>query len=173
MVETLKGFVSIYDGLSSFPEIFLPISTLLLEILENPNIPDLLKDNLRDVIDLIREKVDELHMLRRPLQMRKQKPVPIKLLNPKFEEKYVLILKTIVRYRELRAKSERSLCPLQGSLKQLESNFSMNWMILQAKGIFANSCPSEGYKAVLDYSAGGIYLACEPLYNCSLRNFLR
>ncbi|XP_020093914.1 nucleolar protein 14 [Ananas comosus] len=89
VVETLKGFVSIYDGLSSFPEIFLPISTLLLEILENPNIPDLLKDNLRDVIDLIREKVDELHMLRRPLQMRKQKPVPIKLLNPKFEENYV------------------------------------------------------------------------------------
>ena len=46
-----------------------------------------LRDKIKDVAELIKLKVDEHHTLRRPLQMRKQKPVPIKLLNPKFEEK--------------------------------------------------------------------------------------
>lgn len=49
--------------------------------------PNALQDKVKDVAELIKSKVDEHHTLRRPLQIRKQKPVPIKLLNPKFEEK--------------------------------------------------------------------------------------
>lgn len=89
--ETLKGFIIIYEGFSSFAEIFSPISNLLHEVLQNPNLPGLLRDKMQDVLDLIKKKTDEHHMFRKPLQMRKQKPVPIKLLNPKFEEKYVLL----------------------------------------------------------------------------------
>lgn len=87
----LKGFVRIYEKLSSFPEIFLPISDLLHEMLQKANLPSLLQGNVRDVIDLIKTKSDEHQMLRQPLQMRKQKPVPIKLLNPKFEERYLFL----------------------------------------------------------------------------------
>jgi len=86
-VETLQGYINAYDNLSSFPEIFLPILRLLLEIAEQKNMPNALRDKIKDVAELIKLKVDEHHTLRRPLQMRKQKPVPIKLLNPKFEEK--------------------------------------------------------------------------------------
>lgn len=86
-VETLQGYINIYEGLSSFPEMFLPILRLLLEIAEQKNMPNALQDKIKDAAELIKLKVDEHHSLRRPLQMRKQKPVPIKLLNPKFEEK--------------------------------------------------------------------------------------
>ena len=88
VIETLRGYVNVYEGLSSFPEIFLPILGLLREIVAQKNMPNTLRDKFRDVADLIKTKVDDCHTLRRPLQMRKQKPVPIKLLNPKFEEKY-------------------------------------------------------------------------------------
>ncbi|KEH42220.1 putative nucleolar protein [Medicago truncatula] len=88
-VETLQGYINAYDNLSSFPEIFLPILRLLLEIAEQKNMPNALRDKIKDVAELIKLKVDEHHTLRRPLQMRKQKLVPIKLLNPKFEENYV------------------------------------------------------------------------------------
>lgn len=49
--------------------------------------PTALQDKVKDVAELIKLKADEHHALRRPLKMRKQKPVPIRLLNPKFEEK--------------------------------------------------------------------------------------
>ncbi|XP_019443703.1 PREDICTED: nucleolar protein 14 [Lupinus angustifolius] len=89
VVETLQGYITVYEGLSSFPEIFSPILRLLLEIAGNENIPNALRDKIKDVAELVRLKVDEHHTLRRPLQMRKRKPVPIRLLNPKFEENYV------------------------------------------------------------------------------------
>ncbi|XP_010932890.2 uncharacterized protein [Elaeis guineensis] len=89
VAETLKGFINIYEELSSFPEIFLPISALLHELLQKAKLPGMLRGNMEDIIDLIKKKTDEHHVLRQPLQMRKQKPVPIKLLNPKFEENFV------------------------------------------------------------------------------------
>lgn len=87
VVETLQGYVDIYKDLSSFPEIFLPILRILNELEEQKNMPNALRDKIKNVAEIIKLKVDELHSSRRPLQMRKQKPVPIKLLNPKFEEK--------------------------------------------------------------------------------------
>ncbi|GMJ03745.1 hypothetical protein like AT1G69070 [Hibiscus trionum] len=89
VIETLRGFVEIYDGLSSFPEIFLPVATLLQEVSQQKHMPDALKDKFNDVSQLITKKARETHTLRRPLQLRKQKPVPIKLVNPKFEENFV------------------------------------------------------------------------------------
>ncbi|KAK8486391.1 hypothetical protein V6N13_005204 [Hibiscus sabdariffa] len=89
VIETLRGFVEIYDGLSSFPEIFLPVATLLQELSQQKHMPDALKDKFNDVSQLIKKKAREIHTLRRPLQLRKQKPVPIKLVNPKFEENFV------------------------------------------------------------------------------------
>ncbi|XP_021910283.1 nucleolar protein 14 isoform X2 [Carica papaya] len=89
VIETLRGFAETYEGLSSFPEIFLPISTLLLEVTQQENMPQTLQVKLKDVAQLIEKKAGEHHMLRQPLQMRKQKPVPIKLVNPKFEENFV------------------------------------------------------------------------------------
>ncbi|XP_058211632.1 uncharacterized protein LOC131323810 [Rhododendron vialii] len=53
------------------------------------HMPYALGDNIRYVFQLIEKKVQEHHMLHRLLQMQKQKPVPIKLLNPKFEETFV------------------------------------------------------------------------------------
>lgn len=87
LVETLKGYADVYGRLSSFPEIFLPISTLLLEVAEQENFPGALQEKFKDVAQLIETKIDNHHTLRQPLQMRKQKPVPIKMLTPKFEEK--------------------------------------------------------------------------------------
>lgn len=87
MVETLREYVSVYEGLSSFPEIFLPISVLLREVAQQENMVGPLQDRLKDAAQLITTKVSERHMSRQPLKMRRQKPVPIKMLNPKFEEK--------------------------------------------------------------------------------------
>lgn len=89
VVETLIGFVNTYEGFKSFTEIFSPISTLLLEVVKHKFLPDTIRDKFKDVAALIKAKADEHQMLRQPLQMRKKKPVPIRLLNPKFEEIYV------------------------------------------------------------------------------------
>ncbi|XAR55941.1 hypothetical protein NMG60_11036192 [Bertholletia excelsa] len=89
VIETLQGFVSVYERFNSFPEIFLPISKLLPGLAEQENMPSVLQEKIRDVSQLIEKKAQEHHMLRRPLQLRKQKPRPIKLLNPKFEENFV------------------------------------------------------------------------------------
>ncbi|KAI3693885.1 hypothetical protein L1987_76840 [Smallanthus sonchifolius] len=89
VVDTLQGYVYIYEEFKSFPEIFLPISNLLTELAGQDHMPDALKDKIKDTVQLINKKADEHHMSRLPLQMRKQKPVPIKLLNPKFEENFV------------------------------------------------------------------------------------
>ena len=90
VVETLKGFVNIYGELKAFPEIFLPISALLVEVSDQQYMPGSLREKLRDMVEIRKKKTEEYHELRQPLQMRKQKPVAIKLLNPKFEEKYYL-----------------------------------------------------------------------------------
>lgn len=87
VVDTLQGYVNIYEEFKSYPEIFLPFSNLLRELAAQDQIPNALKDKIEATVQLITKKVDERYTLRRPLQMRKQKPVPIKLLNPKFEEK--------------------------------------------------------------------------------------
>lgn len=89
VIETLRGFVDIYGGLNSFPEIFLPLATLLLDLAQQENMPAALQEKFKDAAEVIKKKVDEHHTVRWPLQMRKKKPVPIKLLNPKFEENFV------------------------------------------------------------------------------------
>ncbi|KAJ6718589.1 NOP14 [Salix purpurea] len=89
MVETLRGFVDIYKELSSFPEIFSPISMLLLEVAQQDNMPATLQDKFKDVAELINKQANEHRETRKPLQMHKKKPVPIKLLAPKFEENFV------------------------------------------------------------------------------------
>jgi nucleolar protein 14 len=82
------GYAHIYEDLSAFPEIFQPASFLLHTILDECKIPSHLMDNLQEVVDFIKKKTAEHHTLRQPLQMRKKKPEPIRLLNPKYEEKY-------------------------------------------------------------------------------------
>ncbi|KAL6186725.1 hypothetical protein ACLB2K_042844 [Fragaria x ananassa] len=89
LIETLRGYVNIYEGFSSFPEIFLPISILVLELSEQENMPSALTDKFKEVAQLIKTKADKHCSQRQPLQMRKQKPVAIKMLNPKFEENFV------------------------------------------------------------------------------------
>lgn len=89
VAECLRGFVIIHEGLSSFPEIFLPISSLLQEILDRSELPGSLQDIFHEVIDLIKKRSDEHYASREPLRMRKKKPEPIKQLNPKFEENYI------------------------------------------------------------------------------------
>ncbi|XP_038885470.1 nucleolar protein 14 isoform X2 [Benincasa hispida] len=89
VTETLYGFVNIYGQLKTFPEIFLPISTILHELAQQENMPDVLQDKFRKVAKAIEAKTEEHYTGRQPLRMRKQKAVPIKLLNPKFEENFV------------------------------------------------------------------------------------
>nr|XP_043626286.1 nucleolar protein 14 isoform X2 [Erigeron canadensis] len=89
VVDTLQGYANIYEEFKSFPEIFLPSSKLLVQLAGQDHMHVVLQDKMKATIQLIEKKADEHHMLRRPLQMRKQKPVPIKLLNPKFEENFV------------------------------------------------------------------------------------
>lgn len=89
VMETLRGFVDIYGGLNSFPELFLPLARLLLDLAQQENMPAALQEKFKDAAEVIKKKVDEHHMVRRPLQMHKKNPVPIKLLNPKFEENFV------------------------------------------------------------------------------------
>lgn len=89
VAETLLGFVDIYQGFNSFPETFVPIIKLLRKLAEQDYIPEKLQSKFSDVAQAIEKKVDEQHAARQQLQMRKKKPVPIKMLNPKFEENFV------------------------------------------------------------------------------------
>ncbi|XP_021654756.2 uncharacterized protein LOC110645812 isoform X2 [Hevea brasiliensis] len=88
VIETLQGYVDVYEGLNSFPEIFLPISTLLLQVAKQEHLPAALQDKYKNVAELIKKKAEQ-YTQRLPLQMRKKKPLPIKLLTPKFEENFV------------------------------------------------------------------------------------
>ncbi|KAF2598592.1 hypothetical protein F2Q68_00008634 [Brassica cretica] len=88
VVETLRGFVEINGGLSSFPEIFMPISALLHQVGNQEKIPQTLREKLVDAAQLIEKKTEEHHKQRKPLAMRKQKPVAIRMVNPKFEENF-------------------------------------------------------------------------------------
>ncbi|CAI9775189.1 unnamed protein product [Fraxinus pennsylvanica] len=87
IIETLKGFVNIYEGFKSFPEIFLPVSKLLSELAKQDHLPDALLVQIKDVAQLIEKKAQEYHLLRQPLRMRK--PKIIKTEVPKFEENFV------------------------------------------------------------------------------------
>lgn len=87
VLETLQGFVDVYKELISFPEIFTPISKLLYKLAGENHIPEALREKMKDVSEFIDTKCQEHHMLRQPLKMRKKKPVPIRMVNPKFEEK--------------------------------------------------------------------------------------
>lgn len=98
VTETLDGFVNIYGHLKSFPEIFLPISTILHELAKQENMPVELQDKFRKVAKAIEAKTEEHYIGREPLRMRKQKAVPIKLLNPKFEEKYFLFFYSFFKF---------------------------------------------------------------------------
>uniref|UniRef100_A0ACD5V2I2 Uncharacterized protein n=1 Tax=Avena sativa TaxID=4498 RepID=A0ACD5V2I2_AVESA len=89
VAECLKGFVIIHEDIRSFPEIFMPISSLLQQIMEKSHLPAPLREISHEVIDFIKKRSDEHYASRDPLQMRKQKPEPIKQLNPKFEENYI------------------------------------------------------------------------------------
>ncbi|KHM99344.1 Nucleolar protein 14 [Glycine soja] len=132
VVETLQGYVNVYEGLSSFPEMFLPIFKLLNEIAEQKNMPNALRDKIKDVAELIKLKVDEHHTLRRPLQMRKQKPVPIKLLNPKFEENYVKgrDYDPDREQAELRKLKKQLKCEAKGAARELRKD---NYFLLEVK----------------------------------------
>ncbi|KAI3856548.1 hypothetical protein MKX03_028390 [Papaver bracteatum] len=88
-MDILRGFVQVYDEYNSFPELFMPISTLLNEVSKQNHIPDELQEKINDVTKLIEKNVAEHHSLRQPLQLRKKRLEPIKMLNPKFEDNFV------------------------------------------------------------------------------------
>ena len=85
IIRNLKGFVDIYEGFKSFPEIFLPMAKILHGLAEEDLIPDALKKEFKDVAQLIETKSEEYQSLRLPLRIRKQKV--IKTAIPKFEDK--------------------------------------------------------------------------------------
>lgn len=87
IIATLKGFINIYDGFKSFPEIFSPVSKLLLQLAEQDHIPDALKVEIKDAIQHVKNKSQETYLLRQPLRWRKQKIIKTEV--PKFEENFV------------------------------------------------------------------------------------
>ncbi|KAK8961693.1 hypothetical protein KSP40_PGU014527 [Platanthera guangdongensis] len=88
-MKSLIEFINLYQGLVAFPEIFLPIESLLHQVLQGPKLPKILRSNIEEITAMIRKKSLELQSSRRPLEMRKRRPEPIKLLTPKFEENFV------------------------------------------------------------------------------------
>ncbi|GFP87290.1 nucleolar protein 14 [Phtheirospermum japonicum] len=87
IIGNLKGFINIYKGFKSFPEIFLPISKVLHGLAEDNLIPDALKAEIKNIAEQIENKSEEYHLLRQPLRYRKKKI--IKTIIPKFEENFV------------------------------------------------------------------------------------
>ncbi|CAK8534035.1 unnamed protein product [Lathyrus sativus] len=127
VVETIQGYINAYKDLNSFPEIFLPILKLLLEIAEQKNMPIVLRDKVKDVAELIKLKADEHHALRRPLKMRKQKPVPIRLLNPKFEENHIKGVDYDAELKKLKRLWKREC---KGDVRELRKS---NYVLLEVK----------------------------------------
>ncbi|KAL3644602.1 hypothetical protein CASFOL_009782 [Castilleja foliolosa] len=87
IIGNLKGYVNIYEGFKSFPEIFLPISKVLRSLTEDNLIPDALKSEIKNIAQQIENKSEEYHLLRQPLRYRKKKI--IKTVIPKFEINFV------------------------------------------------------------------------------------
>ncbi|XP_024521488.1 nucleolar protein 14-like [Selaginella moellendorffii] len=87
-IQTLKGFVTIYNDLPSTPEILKQFVPVLLELSSSKLLPKSLKATIIDTLELIHKTVEELEKFRQPLQLRLKKPTPIKQFNPKFEEDF-------------------------------------------------------------------------------------
>ncbi|KAG8383019.1 hypothetical protein BUALT_Bualt05G0140300 [Buddleja alternifolia] len=90
IIGNLKGFVIIYEGFKSFPELFLPISKVLNGLLEEDHIPDALKVEIKDVAQDIRNKSEEHHLLRQPLRIRKVKIIKTAVPNDKKLTTYIV-----------------------------------------------------------------------------------
>lgn len=93
IIATLKGFINTYEGFKSFPEIFSPVSKLLIQLAEQDHIPDALKVEIKDAIQHIKNISQETYLLRQPLRWIKQKIIKTEV--PKFEEKYVFMFDLI------------------------------------------------------------------------------
>lgn len=87
IIATMKGFVNMYEGFRSFPEIFSTVSKLLLQLAEQDHISDALKVEIKDAIQHINYKSQETYLLRQPLRWRKQKIIKTEV--PKFEENFM------------------------------------------------------------------------------------
>ncbi|KAH0454672.1 hypothetical protein IEQ34_016596 [Dendrobium chrysotoxum] len=59
VVKILMEFVIMYQSLSSFPEIFLPIAVMLHEVLHGAKLPGILRSNMEEVAGLIRTKASD------------------------------------------------------------------------------------------------------------------
>ena len=87
VMKTLSGFVEIHSNILSFPEVFSPFVSLLEALRKDNVLPEGLMTLTTEVHQFITEKVTEHESLRQPLRMRMSKPIPIKMFNPRFEEK--------------------------------------------------------------------------------------
>ncbi|KAG6399001.1 hypothetical protein SASPL_140474 [Salvia splendens] len=94
IIRNLKGFVDIYEGIKSFPEIFLPMAKILHGLAEEDLIPDALKKEFKDVAQLIETKSEEFQLLRLPLRIRKQKAIKTAIPKPKWKRLIIKFLDT-------------------------------------------------------------------------------
>ncbi|KAL8152128.1 hypothetical protein V2J09_021936 [Rumex salicifolius] len=89
VVETLRGFVDAYIKLEAFPELFVPIFKLLVELSNQQSLEGPLLDKVKGLADLIKEAVDKQHDVRLPIEMGKKKAPMIQFLTPKYEDSFV------------------------------------------------------------------------------------
>ncbi|KAL3699158.1 hypothetical protein R1sor_017180 [Riccia sorocarpa] len=89
LLQSLNGFVGIYEDLTSFPEVFSPVLRVLKRLKEEAVIVETLRPLHTQALEVIETKLAEHERLRQPLRMRVKKRIPIKQFNPKFEENFM------------------------------------------------------------------------------------
>ncbi|KAL2609472.1 hypothetical protein R1flu_028045 [Riccia fluitans] len=89
LLQSLNGFISIYEDLMSFPEVFSPVLRVLKRLEEELVIVETLRPLHTQAVEVIETKLAEHERLRQPLRMRVKKRMPIKQFNPKFEENFM------------------------------------------------------------------------------------
>eukprot|EP00455_Lapot_gusevi_P028754 TRINITY_DN3078_c0_g2_i8.p1 TRINITY_DN3078_c0_g2~~TRINITY_DN3078_c0_g2_i8.p1 ORF type:complete len:416 (-),score=122.85 TRINITY_DN3078_c0_g2_i8:25-1161(-) len=83
----LKQLVQIYDTLPSFPEVFSPFVDILGQ-LKLPKHDTILTETCASLKQLLQQRIDTVLENRRPLELRKFRPIPIRSIKPRFDEEY-------------------------------------------------------------------------------------
>jgi nucleolar protein 14 len=94
-LDALYQFSSLYQYDIAFPELFSPLNSLLKHMLESSFfIPEMLRNRLQTFYEHCNAHMTSIFQSRQPLCLQKHRALPLRTLEPYFEEDYSLDRKT-------------------------------------------------------------------------------
>eukprot|EP00794_Sanderia_malayensis_P005526 gene5526-6211_t len=118
-LHLMKKFVTLYKDLSSFYEVFTPAKTCIAAI-RVANYPMEIQKQFNGILEELNVTV-----ARQPLTLQARKPVPLPLLEPKFDEKYEVTAKRRLKNKdanELEKLKYKHRKELKGAVREIRKD---------------------------------------------------